>query len=45
MRLDGRFTGCFLYLYTMLYAKMFHGYDILKHGNVPAGLILDLVTT
>ena len=31
MRLDGRFTGCFLYFYTMLYAKMFHGYDILKH--------------
>ena len=23
--------GNFLYLYTMLYAKMFHGYDILKH--------------
>ena len=25
----------FPYFYTMLYAKMFHGYDILKHGNVP----------
>ena len=35
MRLDRRFLGYFLYFYTMLYAKMFHGYDILKHGNVP----------
>ena len=35
MRLDRRFLGYFTYFYTMLYAKMFHGYDILKHGNVP----------
>ena len=24
---------CFLYGYAMLYAKMFHGRDILKHGK------------
>ena len=27
------FEECFLYGYAMLYAKMFHGRDILKHGK------------
>ena len=26
-----RFLGDFPYFHAMLYAKMFHGYDILKH--------------
>ena len=26
-----RFLGIFTYLHAMLYAKMFYGYDILKH--------------
>ena len=25
------FFGLFLHIHAMLYAKMFHGYDILKH--------------
>ena len=27
------FLGDSPYFYAMLYAKMFHGYDILKHGR------------
>jgi len=31
--------GVFPYFYTMLYTKMFHGYDILKHlGNMEKAL-------
>ena len=27
----GWFLGCLLYVYAMLYTKMFHGYDKMKH--------------
>jgi len=31
MRTKWWFLGIFTYFHAMLYAKMFHGYDILKH--------------
>jgi hypothetical protein len=31
MRAKVRFMGGLLYFYPMLYAKMFHGYDKMKH--------------
>ena len=32
MHTEWRFLGVFMYIHAMSYAKMFHGYDILKHG-------------
>ena len=34
MRSKGRFLDNSPYFYAMLYAKLFHGYDILKHGSL-----------
>ena len=31
MRVFGAILGDFVYVYAMLYAKMFHGYDKMKH--------------
>ena len=33
--LEMAILGDFLYFHAMLYAKMFHGYDIMKHWLAP----------
>ena len=41
MRTKVRFTAFFLHFHSMLYAKMFHGYDIMKHLNIDHWLRLN----
>ena len=38
-----RFLGIFTYLHAMLYAKMFYGYDILKHEFIVIEPTFDLL--
>ena len=45
MHVNWQFSGSFPYLYAMLYAKMFHGYDIRKHWLAPKMLTLCIART